>query len=96
MTREEKLGSMRSKDLVQYCIDHGIKVSQSRGLLKEARANVIQRILDVERGTAITVDSLVEEFKSLSDNEDAAGIMEKVNNLDAEDRIQFYKLLAEL
>lgn len=70
MTREEKLYSMRGKDLVQYCIDHGIKVHQTRGILKEPIKNVVNRILAVEAGAPRPewqdeVDGMVEEFKAL-------------------------------
>ena len=62
MTKEEKLVAMRAKDLVQYCIDHGIKVSQSHGNLKEARGAVIKRILDAEgENDEVTTTGQLEE-----------------------------------
>lgn len=95
MTREEKFMAMRGKDLVQYCLDNGIKVSQSRGILKEARADVVKRILDAEQNGITTVDSLLEELRNLPGDAKVDAIMAKVNELDVEDRAKFYQRLAE-
>lgn len=96
MTREEKLYAMRTRDLVQYCLDHGIKVSQTKGNLKEARAGVIQRILAAEKDGVMTVDSLLTEFKSMSDDMSLAAWYEKVNQLDHDDQIRLFDALGSI
>ena len=94
MTREEKLYSMRTKDLVQYCLDHGIKVSQTRGQLKEARAGVIQRIMAVEAGEP-TLESLVNEFNNLPDDANLAEIFTKLEKLSDSDQQAFMDIIAK-
>ena len=94
MTREEKLYSMRTKDLVQYCLDHGIKVSQTRGQLKEARAGVIQRIMAAEAGEP-TLESLVNEFNSLPDDANLAEIFTKLEKLSDSDQQAFMDIIAK-
>lgn len=96
MTREEKLMSMRSRDLVELCQKMGVKVSQSRGNLKEARAGVIQRILDAEQNGIVTASSLFEEFKNLPEDACVADILAKVGGLDAEEQAEFYRMLGNL
>lgn len=95
MTREEKLYSMRGKDLVQYCLDSGIKVHQSRGLLKEARAGVIQRILDFEANQNYSekISYLANIFKSRTDQDDVSDIMDELNNLGSTAIIEFLNLV---
>lgn len=94
MTREEKLYSMRTKDLVQYCLDHGIKVSQTRGQLKEARAGVIQRIMAAEAGE-FTLDDLVQEFNNLPDDANLAEIFTKLEKLSDSDQQAFMDIIAK-
>lgn len=97
MTRYEKFYSMRGRDLVQYCIDHNIRVSQTRGQLKENKANVVNRILAMERGEPEPewkekVDILLEEFKTAvknNPNGDATKYQEALLELDNDALIYF-------
>lgn len=45
MTNQEKLRSMRPRDLVALCEKWGVKVRATRGLLKEARGPVEERLI---------------------------------------------------
>lgn len=97
MTREEKLMSMRGKDLVQYCLDNDIKVHQSRGILKEARAGVVARILAAESGIPEPewkeeTDNLLEEFRAAlkkNPDADAEPYVERLLNLEPEALVYF-------
>ncbi len=45
MTNQERLRSMRPRDLVALCEKWGVKVKATRGLLKEARGPVEERLI---------------------------------------------------
>ena len=94
MTREERLTSLRTKDLVKYAQKLGVKVSQTRGMLKEARAGVIKRIIAAEEGKLFTVEDLADLFMALSDDANVADIFDKVSQLSPEDQIRFLELTA--
>lgn len=95
MTREEKLSSMRTKDLVKYAQKLGVKVSQTRGMLKEARAGVIKRIIAAEEGRSLTVEDLADLFMSLSDDANVAAIFDAVTNLSPDEQVRFLELTAK-
>lgn len=101
MTKYEKFYSMRGCDLVQYCIDHNIRVSQTRGQLKENKANVVNRILAAESGEPEPewkekVDMLLEEFKTAvknNPNGDATKYKEAILELNNDAAIYFMEHL---
>lgn len=95
MTRKEKLGSMRSRDLVELCQKMGVKVSQSRGNLKEARAGVIQRILDFENSQKYSerISHLADIFKSRTEEDDVSDIMDELNGLGESAIIDFLNMV---
>ena len=94
MTREERLTALRTKDLVKYAQKLGVKVSQTRGMLKEARAGVIKRIIAAEEGKLLIVEDLADLFMELSDDANVADIFDKVSKLSPEDQVRFLELTA--
>lgn len=95
MTREEKLGAMRTRDLVAYAQKVGAKISQTRGMLKESRASAIRKIIAAENNITITVTDLVEEFKNLPDDASLADLSAKFGMLSADDQMLFMEMITD-
>lgn len=95
MTREEKLGAMRTKDLVAYAQKIGAKVSQTRGMLKESRASAIRKIIAAENMATATVNDLVNEFKNLPDDAPLEELATKLELLSVDDQMLFMEMITD-
>ena len=95
MTREEKLGAMRTKDLVAYAQKIGAKVSQTRGMLKESRASAIRKIIAAENMATATVNDLVNEFNNLPDDAPLEELATKLELLSVDDQMLFMEMITD-